>query len=168
MKKIIVHILLIIFCILLFQACPKMDSEPDFLNLENYSNDTLAVYVADGLNSVYPDTILPQNYKEVRIGGVNNNEKDAIYWFVNSLVSSPKKFFKRLQKDTLSIFILDANNFSNITIDMDSIWKEMNYGKRFFVRYDLSIQDIEKLDYLLTYPPDNRMRNVRQYPPYNQ
>jgi hypothetical protein len=155
--KNIIRISIIACFALLFQACP--DSDFIFLDLKNNSNDTLAVYIADGFHTAYPDTLLKN---QGRLWGSFPKETSTIYGFS----IAPEKIYKRLPKDTLSIFILDMNN--TYGIKMDSIWKEMNYGKRFLRRYDMSIQDIKQLKFLLSYPPDERMRNMKMYPPYDK
>jgi len=58
---------------------------------------------------------------------------------------------------------MDANN-----ITMDSIWKEMNYGTRFILRYDMSLRDLKLLKFTIPYPPDERMRGMKMYPSYNE
>ena len=159
--KNVFKILIITGCALLFSACPE--DAPQFLYLENNSNDTLGVYTANGFHTAYPDTLLPFNYKDGLLrGGIEGTMTGSIYTFRGSLEES----FKRLPKDTLSIFILNMNNVLNTYINMDSIWQEMNYGERFLWRYDLSIQDIKKLNFLLPYPPDERMKDMKMYPPY--
>jgi len=35
-------------------------------------------------------------------------------------------------------------------------------------RYDLSIEDIQLLNYEIPYPPTEVMRGMRMYPPYEQ
>jgi len=156
--KSIISILAILSCILLFQACPYENFT--VLYLDDNSIDTLAVYVADGIHTAYPDTLLPNTFKNGLLGGNSNKGKGVIYAFPEE----PEKTFKRLPKDTLSVFILNMNNTDGIKVD--SSWKEMNYGKRFLQRYDLSIQDIKRLKFLLSYPPDERMQGIKMYPPY--
>ena len=152
-----------ICCILLFQACPLVDRDPEFLYLENNSNDTLATYVADGSYTAYPDTLLPNNYKSGLLSGTPEGRMTgAIYYFR----VWPEDFFKKLPKDTLSIFILDMNNHNIIT--MDSMWKEMNYGKRFLLRYDLSLTDLQILNFTIPYPPSKTMKGMKMYPAYEE
>jgi len=165
--KNIIRLFSVVYSMLLFQACPINEFGKMDLELKNNSNDTLCVYVANGSHSAYPDTLLPEKYENVTMSRIDNNMTSPIYCFVTNLVSSPEKFFQKLPKDTLSIFIFNEFEYDTIPkILMDSIWNEMNYGKLFLLRYDLSLKDLEKLDFLLTYPPDNIMKNVRQYPPY--
>jgi len=33
-------------------------------------------------------------------------------------------------------------------------------------RYQLTLQDLERLNYVVTYPPTEEMKNVKMYPPY--
>jgi len=154
-----IRVLVILGCVVLFQACP-IDRDILFLYLENNSNDSLGVYVADGFHSAYPDTLLPDKFQNGLLGGVpQGNMTGGIYNFI-----SPDDLCKRLPKDTLSIFILSMNNHNEV--EMDSIWKEMKYGTRFFLRYDMSIQDLEGLNYSIPYPPDERMKAMNMYPPY--
>ena len=155
-------ILIIIGCTVLFQACPMIDRDMLPLYLENNSNDTLGVYVANGFYSAYPDTLLPDKYQDGLLSGVpKGHMTGAIYFF-----KSPEKEIKQLPKDTLSIFILSMNN--NYGIETDSIWKEMNYGTRFLRRYDMSMQDLKVLNNSIPYPPDERMKDMKMYPPYDE
>jgi hypothetical protein len=38
----------------------------------------------------------------------------------------------------------------------------------FLQRYDLTIKDLDKLGWTLIYPPDERMKNMGMYPPYEK
>ena len=158
--KNIIRVSVIVCCALLFQACPMFDRDIIFLYLENNSNDTLVVYVADGFYTAYPDTLLSDK-NQGRLHGCFSEEMTCVIY---GFAVEPEKIYKRLPKDTLSIFILNMDN--SYEIDEDSLWKEMNYGKRFLRRYDLSIQDIKRLKFLLSYPPDERMQGIKMYPPY--
>lgn len=158
--KNIFKLLTAMFCALLLQACP-MDGE-FFLYLENNSNihnDSLAVYTANGFHTVYPDTLLPDKFKDGMLKG-GDGKKAAIYFS-----SSLKDIYKRLPKDTLSVFILDLRSYNRGTLG-GSLWTEMNYGKNFLQRYDMSIHDVKLLNYTFPYPPDERMKNMKMYPLY--
>ena len=156
------RILFVLGCMVLLQACPMIDRDMFPLYLENNSNDTLGVYVANGFYSAYPDTLLPDKYQDGLLSGIpNGNMTGAVYSF-----KSPEKEIKQLPNNILSIFILSMNN--NYGIETDSIWKEMNYGTRFLRRYDMSIQDLKELNYSIPYPPDERMKTMKMYPPYDE
>jgi hypothetical protein len=160
--KNIIQIIIIISCALLFQACPHGDLS--FLYLENHSNDTLAVYVADGFHTAYPDTLLPDKLEDGMLSGdPEGNSTRTIY--ISSL--DLEQIFKQLPKDTLSVFILCMNNI-NYNINIDSIWNDMKYGNRFLMRYDLSIKDIYQLNLIIHYPPSEAMKDMKMYPPYKE
>jgi len=161
----LIQILVTVCFVLLFQACP--DSRLTPLNLENNSNDTLGVYFADCYYTAYPDTLLPDKFENGLLSGTEGNTTSIIY----SFLGAPETIYEKLPKDTLSIFILNMNNMNNMNNhydveEIDSMWKEMNYGKRFLWRYDISLQDLRKLNFLLSYPPDERMKYMKMYPPY--
>jgi hypothetical protein len=157
-SKNIFKLLIVISCVLLFQACPEEGYF--FLYFENnstISDDSLAVYVADGHYTAYPDTLLPDTFKNGMLKGVS---------IIHNSVGSTgiEGVYKQLPKDTLSVFILDLR--FDYGTRVDSLWKEMNYGKRFLRRYDMSIQDVKLLNYSIPYPPNERMKEMKMYPPY--
>ncbi|MCL2727598.1 MAG: hypothetical protein FWD56_04360, partial [Bacteroidales bacterium] len=61
--------------------------------------------------------------------------------------------------DTLSFFIFDADIFNAYT------WEEIQSGYMVLKRYDLSPQDLRALRRRITYPPDERMKNMKMHPP---
>ena len=83
-------------------------------------------------------------------------------------IGSWKKYFKDFEY--YSIFILDIDTLNN------SSWQDIQKGNKFMVRFDLSEYDISKLEtreeegYLLTlsFPPDERMKDIHMYPPYEE
>ena len=64
--------------------------------------------------------------------------------------------------DTLSLFIFDADTFNNYS------WEEIQSGYKVLQRYDLSPEDLRVLSKKITYPPDERMKNMKMYPPYRK
>jgi hypothetical protein len=58
------------------------------------------------------------------------------------------------------VFIFDMDIIN--TIDRDTIIK--NY--MLLQRYDLTIEDLQRLNWQITYPPSEAMRDVKMYPPY--
>ncbi len=63
-----------------------------------------------------------------------------------------------LPNDTLSIFIFHSDTVSSYP------WQTIRTEYKILKRYDLSIADLERLNYKVSYPPDNRMENVKMYP----
>lgn len=98
----------------------------------------------------YPDTLIPSNYGKLK--GCPSN----------SVVRYDSKkdwdeVFKGLPSDTLSIFI-----FTDI-VTLDN-WSHVQDNYEVTIRYDLSFQDLDRLKWLVVYPPDDRMSGIKMYP----
>lgn len=70
-----------------------------------------------------------------------------------------------IPSDTLSIFYFHPDTLKKYT------WEEVRQGYKVLQRYDLSIEDIQKLKNKndvpeIPYPPTEAMRNIKMYPPY--
>ncbi len=129
-------------------------------NIRNSTNDTLQYYRAhseDYFHYVYPDTtiterkfnlsspsgrILPKS--TLRLGGF----------------SSVESVFKTYKNDTLSFYFFNRDTLRKYP--WETIRKDYNILKR----YDLSIQDMQMLDYEVVYPPTEAMKDIKMYPPY--
>ena len=72
-------------------------------------------------------------------------------------------YFERLYEGVdATIFVLDAK-YSYIEV----INRESDEGI-ILVRYDMSLQDFKDLDWEISFPPDERMKNIRMSPPYEE
>ena len=145
MKKIITLILS-----LSYLQCDKFYD----LEIHNNTDKTINIYFADG-ETYYPDTLLPEANKRLKEAKLNKThyETSMVQW---------GKILKKLPKDTLSIFI-----FSTDTLNKYS-WKEVRRDYKILRRYDLSIQDLELLDYKVYYPPTPTMSRMKMYPKYGR
>jgi len=133
--------------------------------LDNKTNDTLGVYFALGHDgqTVYPDTTLPVDINKAHIMVASPHKKQSL------LVYDPRPYedvIKSLPKDTLSIFIINIDTL--FKYDWDVIIRDYKILRR----YDLSLPDIRCLFVnstpVIPYPPDERMKNMKMYPPYGQ
>jgi hypothetical protein len=130
----------------------------------NSSNDTIFLYVALGGNEgiEYPDTTISFNYNFVKLKQINPYQKydDGHPYTIESL------FAHKLHNDTLSIYLFDKD-----TLDIYP-WEIIQQDYKILQRYDLSLEDIYTLKEndipVITYPPDERMKNMKMYPPYGQ
>ncbi len=98
----------------------------------------------------YPDTAIPNEYDKL-IGvppgeSVSYDSKEK--W---------EEVFENLTSDTLSIFIFNGDTIA--TYGWDVICKDYKILKR----YDLSLEDFERLNWQIAYPPTQDM-NIRIYP----
>mgnify|MGYP007112203203 CR=1 FL=1 len=61
-----------------------------------------------------------------------------------------------VNSDTLRIYILDA----------DILESKKDIPKSIIQRYDLSLKDLQRLNWTLAYPPTVSMSNIKMWPPY--
>jgi uncharacterized protein Smg (DUF494 family) len=125
------------------------------LVMNNYNKD---IYI--GNTAIDSDTILPY------VGGILS-QKDI--YKTQSAASNDEALrirgcyeseFQYIRKDTIVIFLFDAYTLEN------NAWDTI--VKRYMVlqRYDLSLQDLQKLEWMLPFPPTETMKHMRMYPPY--
>jgi len=66
-----------------------------------------------------------------------------------------ENFFSRPDNDTLHMYLLDA----------ESVFTRLD--KSLLVRYDLSLQDLRCLDWQITFPPTEEMKDIHMWPSYD-
>jgi len=71
-----------------------------------------------------------------------------------------KIFIDEYFSDTVYVYVFDAAVVD--TTPWDIVAKDYLVLKR----YDLSLEDLQRLDWQVTYPPTEAMKDVKQYPPY--
>lgn len=109
----------------------------------NNSSHSIGLYRADGRDgsSAYPDTVLPLTNKYVMdVVAKSGNEVDLapqISW---------EQAFTYLPADTLSVFIFHSDTLKKYS------WQEVRDGYKILKRYDLSLEDLKKNNYKVTYP----------------
>ena len=148
MKVLKFIVLLVVLSIL--SACPKIDYKHAF-KFSNNSN--VDVYIYFGLTDIagvtlYPDTVVP----EVRVG-VLFKQGAARHYSYNYL-------YNEECTDVLSLFIFDADTFNIYD------WNEIRSGYKVLQRYDISPEDAKMLERKISYPPDERMKDIKMFPPY--
>ena len=102
--------------------------------------------------SRYRNTVTPV-YK-VKSGEQNNRRAtDDNYCLEDT-------FIDHSFSDTLNLYVFDAFIVENTP------WEVVARDYLVLKRYDLSLEDLQKLDWRVTYPPTEAMKDVEQYPPY--
>lgn len=144
----------LLILITLMSSCEvKMDNF-ELITLRNDSQSTINFHVAsENSPVVYPDTLLPVNIGDISLPNITG----TVFW------GDSQKWEERidlLPSDTLSIYFFHPDTLS--TYSWDQIRSDYNILKR----YDLSIEDLESLNFKVTYPPTLEMQNIRQYPSY--
>ena len=105
--------------------------------------DTFGGMGGGGLSSPYEFKVDPnvENKYALRLGGYYETEfRD---WEIPS--------------DTLIVYVFDAELLeAHVTHVQNTVIQ----------RYDLSLQDLQQVNWKLTYPPSPNMRDMKMYPPY--
>jgi hypothetical protein len=150
MKQLKLILLFFIFPIL--AACPEKDYKHAF-RFDNNSDVDVYIYMGTWGRgfSLYPDTIIGAEDK----CGVPFKKSESRYYNYNYEYDNG-------YIDVLSLFIFDTDTFDTYS------WDEIKNNYKVLKRYDLSRQDLKHLNYIITYPPTEAMKNMKMYPPYRK
>lgn len=152
MKKKLIILLLCNFCL---SCIHENEYSHHTITFYNYSDKEIYVVQSD---RDYPDTASlqryafwnqPQIYKVVSHG----TNTDA-FWRRSSYESS----FKTWQ-DTLIVLVFDAEILEINKIADDGAVLQ---------RYDLSLQDFQRLNWTLSYPPTESMKDIKMWPRFEK
>ena len=148
MKNIIKNIIAVLLVISLY-GCGETHY---IIYIVNSANHTISCNLALGGDSgYYPDTLLKTDLSVVKI------KPDKYYSFDSDF--KWEKIFSKLPKDTMSVFIFHTDTLNKFT------WKEIKDMYLILKRYDLSYDDLVRLNNRIPYPPDERMKNMKMQPP---
>ena len=119
------------------------------IQVENGWIDTTKFYVSN----TYPDTSIQNAMPRLKF----------IYPNSYSYYDSKKTFkevFKTLPAGPLSIFIISLDAMKKDTCS------EIRDSYNILKRYDVSLRDLENLNWTISYPPGEAMKDIKQFPPY--
>ena len=133
--------------VLLCKTC-KFPNEGSFFILTNNANHSINHYI----EGMYPDTLIVKDKPHLMITQSMTSSKDFDW-------GTWKERFRELKNDTLSVFIFHTDTLNKYT------WDEVRDGYMILKRYDLSFDDIHRLDFI-SYPPDETMKDVKMFPPF--
>lgn len=149
-------IYLLIFTISIF-GCEQFPMDKRYrIFLKNNSGVNLQVYKALGDvidSTAYPDTSLPR--KLIRRFLEPNIEKQVLIYDGSGTIES---FFERRLKDTLSIFIFNADTLQKYP------WDTIRKRYMVLIRYDLSLQDLKNRRSFIEYPYDSTKGKLKVWP----
>lgn len=135
-------LLMIIFLLVNSSGCEELAMDRYYvIDLENQAEYSIGYYFATGgkFGTFYPDS-LPETNDEITydISEVNKpGYMGRLKW---------SKFFRELPHDTLSVFIFHTDTLKN------NSWEEVRDHYKILKRYDLSLQDLEKMHFKIVYP----------------
>ncbi len=125
------------------------------LRLDNNSTYTIDCYfsfneeIAPFAPNIVPDTI------HYLLRGIKPSEYCR---YINSV--EWEEMFSYIKSDTISIYIFHTDTLNKY------LWKEICEDYLVLKRYDLSLEDLKKLNFKVPHPPSPIMRNMKMYPPY--
>jgi len=122
----------------------------------NNSDKILYVYAKDPYK--YPDTLL---IIDSWITRPNSTYKVLPYSTSESCLDMRPKDCYDIW-DTIRIFVLDSQVVATTSV----IIMERNY--MILRRYDFTPKDLEKLNWNVSYPPTEAMKDMKMYPPYGE
>ena len=142
--------------IFLFVQCI---TEPNLevLFITNKSTQIIKIYFNSEVNHrfVYPDTLITNFQNRVYFENyLPFSERNEII----SVASWRETYKNKASQDTLYLFIFASDTLAKYS------WEEIRKGYKVLARYDLSLEDLERLNFELSYPPDNRMQGIKMYP----
>lgn len=142
MKK-MAKVLIFVFLITNLYECDKtaMDNKYAVYVLNN-ANHSIGCYFALGGNygTLYPDTSLPASNQYI-ISDIKSGSKyiydSGIEW---------KDIYSKFPKDTMSVFIFHSDTLRAVN------WAEIRCNYKILKRYDLSLDDLKRMNWTITYP----------------
>jgi len=147
------NILMFIVCLTLGSCEPPTQT----YKFRIINNSDMTLYFDPNVSNranVYPDTLIRETKVQLKIWPHTASHQGGII--------STEEVFRRHNIDTLSIYFFDAETVDNIP------WETIREEYKVLKRYDLSLEDIQFLDYEISYPPTEQMKDMRMYPPYEK
>ena len=139
-------------------SCVK--SKDYYINFENNSDKTVIVseafdYPSDSIGVLelfysQPDISIKPKTSQLLFGGF---EKPSS-WYIHFYHSQTE------YAGYVSIYVMDAG--VKLRYDLETIQKDY----MILARYDITQDDIERLDWKISYPPTEEMSTMHMYPPY--
>ncbi|WCM40833.1 hypothetical protein MG290_07550 [Flavobacterium sp. CBA20B-1] len=145
---------LIFINVLLFISCENPTQTYKFRIINNSEKTIYFEKNESIISNVYPDTLIPEQKVQLKVSPHTISYQGGLI--------SIEEVFKKYNIDTLSIYFFDAYVVDNYS------WETIREEYKVLKRYDLSIEDIQLLDYEITYPPTEVMKDMRMYPPYEE
>ncbi len=148
--------IVLFLALLFFNSCKIYMDKIDALALNNNSGNQIYFHVGiDNSLLIYPITSLPIDKTDMTFPKLTTNT------FIGTSIEWRDRI-KELPLDTLSIYFFHPDTLSTYS------WDKIRDNYNILKRYDLSVEDLELLDYEIVYPPTPEMADIQQYPPYEE
>ena len=138
--------------ILMGGSCENDDENcHDRIYFLNKTSSTLYIKKED---SAILSSYCPYNNSHKALPNENNNTA-----FFN-VFSGRSDCYENTLKDTLYVFIFEEDVLANHS------WADVVDKNLVLQRYNLSLQDLQKLNWQISYPPSELMKDMKMYPPF--
>lgn len=155
MKKIV---LFLCGCLLLTAMTCTKDGADAHHHIKFYNTSNYDIYIERSFD--HPDTSL-SSIGDITIPGWGN--KVEAHSENNEALTDYMDDYEQMficEFDTLIVFVFTADSLDLYGLD---------YVKRNYLvsqRYDISLSDLQQLNWQLRFPPTEEMRNIKMWPPY--
>ncbi len=117
------------------------------------------------------DTTMMSYYEYVWVQSLANNCQSRVYH--NSLDRFEEWVPQNTNYYSMFVFKHDLDDEIYAGVEFDDYWRAKFSSDEYYVRYDLTIDDIHSLCdsngvLVISYPPDERMKNIKMWPPYDE
>ena len=123
------------------------------------------VYIS--ISDIYPDTVhftysYPSPVKNPQFHKVISNSINRTGLRILSGDCYEELFHSKISfpNDTLIVNIFDEEVLES------NAWEDIGNNYMVLQRYDLSLQDLQQLNWQISYPPTEAMKDMKMYPPY--
>jgi len=161
MKNKVIFLLLSVIC--LSSNCVKKDSENCHYSIKFSNNTTKSLRVKEEfLSKHHPD---PFNLTRLAYAAQGEDHKVYSGDQDNRSAMGGRSCYEDAPTldgftDTVFVYVFDAELIENTPWDI--VVKDYLVLKR----YDLSLDDLRRLDWRVTYPPTDAMKDIKQFPAY--
>ena len=135
-------LLFILVQILLISSC-KLDEELRYIQYANNTEDTIVVFASPQMDTSYVYSSYSYGCNEIK---------------PMQIASAP--YLQDAIKDSIILYFV-KNSFLDY----------LNYDNKVFnviCRYELSVSDLQMINYTIPYPPSPAMRDMKMYPSYEE
>jgi len=160
--------IMVLFIAIMASTCQR-ENENCHTTIKFSNHSDKSIYVVESYK--YPDTLNVQGIRHFALSHVQWNKIEPNPNAQNGTALQQRSCWESIfnnrwdmTSDTLIVYVFDAEllELDNI-INVDEITINA-----IIQRYDLSLQDLQHVNWTLTYPPLPNMSAIKMYPPYGQ
>lgn len=148
-----------------FVGCRPTEDETHHYRIPFFNNSEKDLYVCSGF--FYPDTtasaykvLYQPNIYKTKVNTINEEALNRLFTKTTyEAAFTDDGQGSMIRNDTLMVFVFDAERLENRE-------PKVHVSNYLLVRYDLSLLDLQRLNWLLVYPPSESMKTIKMWPRY--